>query len=303
MSSFLQYGSLVRPRPGFRPVVIGALTCSALMISAGAAQANHKVMADGTMCPHAAGTLAPGESKSAPPVERAASSGPIGAVKTAPAAPAPRPAAKPAAQPAANVPVQRPAAQAQAQKPAASQVQAQRPAGAAQPAVSKARVAVPVQRQAPVAKPSAAKQPQAATSKSSAAKKQVSRASKQQVSPPAVKPAVTAEITTDRRGAIERPAATAAVAAPADSGASASVAMLVGSFGLLALVVIAGIVAVRRRVVRVKSAAPSPTLAESMDTAIEAELQDMIIETRARALLASAGLEDEHDDLELSQTR
>lgn len=298
MSSFLQYGSLVRPRPGFRPVVIGALTCSALMISAGAAQASHR-MADGTLCPHAAGTLGPGESKSAPPVERAASSGPIGAAKTAPAAPAPRPAAKPAAQPAANVPVQRPAAQAQAQKPAASQVQAQRPAVAAQPAVSQARVVVPVQRQATVAKPSAAKQPQAATSKSSAAKQQVSRASKQQVSPPAVKPAVTAEITTDRRGTIERPTATAAVAGPADS---VPVAMLVGSFGLLALVVIAGVVALRRRVVRVKSAAPSPTLAESMDTAIEAELQDMIIETRARALLAPGGIEDEHDDLELSET-
>lgn len=295
MSSFLQYGALARPRPGFRPVFVGALTCSALMISAGAAQASHQAMADGTMCPHAAGALGPGESKAGPTVERAVSNGPIGAATPAPRAAAPKPAAK--------APVQQPAAQAQAQKPATTQAQAQRPAAAAQPAVSKARVAVPAQRQAPVAKPSAARQPQAgATSNRSTAQKQVSRASKQQVSPPAVRPAVRAEITTDRRGAIERPTATAPVASPADSGASAPVAMLVGLFGLLALV-IAGIVVVRRRVVRVPSAAPSPTLAESIDAAIEAELQEIIIETRARALTAPGALEDEHDDRELSQTR
>lgn len=295
MSSFLQYGALARPRPGFRPVFVGALTCSALMISAGAAQASHQAMADGTMCPHAAGALGPGESKAGPTVERAVSNGPIGAATPAPRAAAPKPAAK--------APVQQPAAQAQAQKPATTQAQAQRPAAAAQPAVSKARVAVPAQRQAPVAKPSAARQPQAgATSNRSTAQKQVSRASKQQVSPPAVRPAVRAEITTDRRGAIERPTATAPVASPADSGASAPVAMLVGLFGLLALV-IAGIVAVRRRVVGVPSAAPSPTLAESIDAAIEAELQEIIIETRARALTAPGALEDEHDDRELSQTR
>lgn len=298
MSSFLQYGSFARPGPAFRPVVIGALTCGALMVSAGAAQASHR-MADGTLCPHAAGTLAPGETKAAPTVERAASSGPIGAATPAPRAAAPRPAAKPAA----KAPVQRPAVQAQAQRPASSQAQAQRPAVAAQPAVSKARVAVPAQRkaqvavpaqrQAPVAKPSRAKQPQAAGSQRSA--------SKQQVSPPAVKPAVTAEITTDRRSVIERPTAAPATAAPADSGASVPVAILGGLFALCAIVV-GGIVAVRRRVVRVKSTAPVPTFAESMDAAIEAELQEIIVETRARALHAPAGLEDEHDDREVSQT-
>ena len=78
MSSFLQYGGLERPRAVFRPVVIGALTCSALMASAGVAQADHR-MADGTLCPHAAGTLAPGESPAAPTIERAASSAPVGA--------------------------------------------------------------------------------------------------------------------------------------------------------------------------------------------------------------------------------
>ncbi|HEV2059781.1 MAG TPA: hypothetical protein VGR11_10510 [Solirubrobacteraceae bacterium] len=289
MSSFLQYGSIARPGPAFRPVVIGALTCGALMVSAGPAQAGHVKMADGTLCPHAAGTLAPGETKAAPTVERAASSGPIGASTPAPRAAAPRPAAKPAA----KAPVQRPAAQAQAQRPASSQAQAQRPAVAAQSAVSKARVAVPAQRQAAVAKPSRAKQPQAATSQRSA--------SKQQVSSPAVKPAVTAEITTDRRSAIERPTATPATAGPADSGASVPVAILAGLFALFAIIV-AGIVAVRRRVVRVKSVAPAPTFAESMDAAIEAELQEIIVETRARALQAPAGLEDEHDDREVSQT-
>ena len=296
MSSFLQYGSLVRSGPAFRPVVIGALTCGALMVSAGVAQANHK-MADGTLCPHAAGTLAPGESKAAPIVQRAASTGPLGAAKAAPA-----PAARPAAKPAAKTPVQRPAAQAQAQRPAASQAQAQRPAAASQPAVSKARVAVPVQRQAqvavpaqrqaPVAKPSHAKQPQA-SSKPSTGKQRAS-------APAAVKPAVTAEITTDRRSAIERPTAAAAVASPADSGASVPVAILIALFGLCTIMV-AGAVAVRRRVARVESAASSPTLAESMDAAIEVELQEIIAETRARALRAPDGVE-EHDDRELAQT-
>lgn len=298
MSSFLQYGSFARPGPALRPVVIGALTCSALLISAGTAQAHHR-MADGTLCPHAAGTLAPGESKAAPTVERTASTAPVGAAPVAPRAAAPKPAAKPAA----KAPVQRPAVQTQAQKPAAAQAQAQRPAAATQPAVSQARVAVPAQRraqvavpaqrQAPVAKPSAAKQPQAGTSQRSAAK--------QPVTAPAAKPAVTAEITTDRRSSVERPTATAAVASPAESGASVPVAMLVALFGLCAIIA-GAIVGVRRRVARVESAAPAPTLAESVDAAIEAELQQIIVETRERALREPAGIEDASDDLELSQT-
>ena len=299
MSSFLQFGS-VRPRAVFRPVVIGALTCSALMVSAGAAQADHR-MADGTLCPHAAGTLAPGESVAPPTVERAATSGPIGAASTAPKAPAARPAVKPAA----KAPVQRPAVQAQAQRPAASQAQAQRPAAVSQPAVSQARVTVPAQRkaqaslpaqrQAPMAKPSGVQQPKAASGERTAVTQQVSR--------PAVQPVVIPEITTDARGAIERPTASAAAASPADSGVSVSTAMLAGLLGLFAIVV-AGVVAVlRRRAVPAKSAAPSPSFDASREAAIEAELQEIIVETRARALRAPVELDEAPEGRELSQTR
>jgi hypothetical protein len=297
MNSFLQYGSHMRASPAFRPVVIGALTCGALMVSAGAAQADHR-MADGTLCPHAAGTLAPGEAPAAPTVERAASSAPIGATRAAPAA-----AARPAAKPAAKTPVQRPAAQTQAQRPAASQAQAQRPAAVSQPAVSRARAtvpaqtkaqaSVPAQRQAPAAKPSGAQQPKAAAGQRTAVKQPVSR--------PAVTPVVMPEITTDRRGAIERPTATAAAAAPADSGVSVSTAMLAGLLGLFGIIV-AGVIAVRRRVVRAATVAPAPRLDESREAAIEAELQAMIAETRARALHAPEDLDEPHEDREFTQT-
>jgi hypothetical protein len=256
-------------------------------------------MADGTLCPHAAGTLAPGEAPAAPTVERAASSAPVGATTAAPAA-----AARPAVKPAAKAPVQRPAVQTQAQRPAASQAQAQRPAAVSQPAVSKARVSVPAQakaqatspaqRQAPVAKPSAAQQPKAAAGNRTAVKQPVSRPAAQPV-------AVMPEITTDRRGAIERPTATAAVAAPADSGVSVSTAMLAGLLGLFGIIV-AGVVAARRRGVREQIVAPAPRLDESREAAIEAELQEMIVETRARALHASDDLDVPHEDREFTQT-
>jgi hypothetical protein len=295
MSSFLQFGSCARTRTAFRPVVIGALTCSALMVSAGAAQADHR-MADGTLCPHATGALAPGESVAPPTIERAASSAPVGASAARSA-----PAARPAVKPAAKAPVQRPAVQAQAQRPAASQAQAQRPAAVSQPAVSQARVAVPAQasvpaqRQAPVAKPSGVQQPKAASGERTAAKQQVSR--------PAVQPVVIPEVTTDTRGAIERPTASAAPAGPADSGVSVSSAMLAGLLGLFGIVVAGVVAVVRRRAVPAKSAAPSPSLDESLDAAIEAELQEIIIETRARALRAPAELDEAPEGRELSQTR
>jgi len=298
MISFLQYGSSMRASPAFRPAVIGALTCGALMVSAGAAQADHR-MADGTLCPHAAGTLAPGEAPAAPTAERAASSAPVGTVNRASA-----PAARPAAKPAVKTPVQRPAVQTQVQRPAASQAQAQRPAAVSQPAVSNARVSVPAQakaqatspaqRQAPVAKPSARQQPKAAAGKRGVAKQQVSRPAAQPV-------AVMPEITTDRRGAIVRPTATAAPAAPAEAGVSVSTAMLAGLLGLFGIIV-AGVIAARRRVVEAATVAPAPSLEESREAAIEAELQAMIAETRARALHAPDGLDEPHEDREFTQT-
>ena len=293
LNAFLQYGSLARPAPRLRPVVIGALTCSALMMSAGAAQANHR-MADGTLCPHAAGTDA---------VVGGAPQGTVRQSSTAPigSSSASAPAAKPAAKPATKAPAQRPAAQSQAQKPATSQAQAQRPAAAAQPAVaaqkaeSKATAPVAAPRQVPVAKPSVAQQPRAAASERTAVKRQSSR--------PVVKPAVAPEVTTDRRSVpVERPAAGAAM--QVDSGGnSVPVAMLVGLLGLAGMIV-AGLVAARLRIRRAERVASSNTFVESMDAAIEAELQEMIAETRVRAQRAPAGLgdESESDELELSQT-
>ena len=289
MSSFLHFGSCARSRPVVRPAVIGALTCSALLLSAGAAQAEHR-MADGTLCPHAAGTLAPGESVAAPTLERAASSAPVGASAARSA-----PAARPAVKPAAKAPVQRPAVQAQSQRPAASQAQSQRPAAVSQPAVSQARVTVPAQRQAPVARPSGVQQPKAGSGERTAATQQVSR--------PAVQPVVIPEVITDARSAIERPTASAAPASPADSGVSVSTAMLAGLLGLFGIVAAGVVAVVRRRAVPAESAAPSPSLDTSREAAIEAELQEIIVETRARALRAPVELDEAPEGRELSQTR
>jgi hypothetical protein len=294
MSSLLQYGAVGRSRTVFRPVVIGALTCGALMVPAGAAQAHH-TMADGTLCPHAAGTLNPGESMAAPTIERAASTAPMGAAPTRSV-----PAARPAAKPAVKAPVQRPAVQAQAQRPAAAQTQAQRPAAATQavvtnarasaPAQRQARVAVAAQRQAPVAKPSVAQQPKAGGVKQHTT-------SKRHVSRPAVQPVVMPDVVMDVPGAVAHP--TASPAAPADSGVSVATAMLAGLLGLCGII-IAGVIAARRAVLA-RSAASVPSLVETREAAIEAELQQIIVETRARALRASAG-SDESGDQELSHT-
>ena len=110
------------------------------------------------------------------------------------------------------------------------------------------------------------------------------------------------DVTTDARSASERPTAAAVTASPADSGGSVStvaLAVLLGMCGIL----IAGVVAVRRRVVRVQGSAPVPTLAEAADAAIEAELQQIIAETKARTLPAPAVLDEEGDDREFSETR
>lgn len=282
MKSFLHYG------PGLRPVVVGAVTCGALLLPAAAAQAYHP-MADGTMCPHAAGTLAPGEAPAAPGVQRAASSAPIGSAASSPA-----PAARPAAKPASKAPSQRPATQAQTQQPAASQAQVQRPAAATQAVASKVQAPATSQRQVPVAKRAVAPQPRAGAAKPSAAKRQASR--------PAAKPVV-ADVPVTVRPSVpaERPAvySTAAASPAAESGFPVPAAIVVGLLGLFGIAA-AAVVAMRRRVVGAKSATPAPTFVESKDAAIEAELQEIIAETKLRALSAPA-VEDE--ELELSETR
>lgn len=291
MTSFLQYGWLARPGPGFRPAVVGALACGALMLSAGAAQANHMKMADGTLCPHAAGTPVPGEMAPAPGPERAGSTAPI-----APARPVAAQPGQPATKSASQAPSQRAGAQAQAQGTATSQAQAQRPAATVQPVTNRATVSVSAPRQVPVARPSVAQQPRAERSTPSAVTRQASR--------PVVEPAVAADTPTVLRVRVEHPAAYA-VTSPdsADAGAYVPTALLLGLLALCGIVA-AAVVAVRRsRVPAVRHAATLPSFVESMDAAIEAELQEMIIETTAHAPRAPAGIEDGSDDRELCQTR
>jgi hypothetical protein len=265
MSSLLQYCSLARARPASRPVLAGALSCGVLLLSAGTAQANHR-MADGTLCPHAAGTPVPGETAPPPGPERAASTSPIGA---APAA-APRPAVRPGT----KAPAERPAAQAQAQRPASSQAQAQRPATAAQPVATQTMTAAPVARQAPVARPSAAKQPRAKSARRAAPRPVV-----EPVTPNVVRPVAT-----------ERPAAYATAAAP-EAGTGTSVpAALVASLFVLGVILVAGVFALCSRVGR----RPAP-----VEDAVEAELQAMIREVKARAVRASA----DPDGREVVETR
>ena len=180
------------------------------------------------------------------------------------------------------------------QHPATSQAQGQRPAATSQRATSKAQVAVPAQRQAPVAKPSVRQQPRADSRAG-----QRSRAERQ-VARPAVAPVVAPEITTDQRSvSVERP--TAGAASPVASGDSVPVAIVAALLALCGIIV-AVVAAARRRVVRVKSASTEPSLVASHDAAIEAELQEIIVETRTRASRAPAGIEDEGEDRKLSQT-
>lgn len=299
MTSFLQYGSLARPGPGIRPLVVGALTCGALLLPAAGAQANHMTMADGTMCPHAAGTPVAGESAPAPGPVRTASTAPI-----APASPSTS-AAQPgrtASKPGSQAPSQRAAAQAQAQRPATTQ--AQRPATAAQSAPKAASVASPAEvggtttapRQVPVAEPSVVQQPRARGSKPGPARHQGSR--------PAVK-SMPADVSPVGRGApVERPVAAPVVApSPADSGFPVTAAILFGLLALCGGVVAVGVVARRLRAATAKRAASSSTFVESMDAGIEAELQAMISATRAHALRVPDGLEEVKDDREFSVTR
>jgi hypothetical protein len=126
-------------------------------------------------------------------------------------------------------------------------------------------------------------------------------AAKQPIARPVAGPVVTPDVTMDASSPIERPTASPATATAADSGASVATAMLAALLGLSGIVA-GGLIAMRRRVVRARSTAPLPTLAEVREAAIEAELQEIIAESRARALRPAAD-GDESDHAELSRTR
>jgi hypothetical protein len=282
-----------------RPLFVGALTCGALLATAPAAGAHHLMMADGTMCPHAAGTPVPGEAAPVPGPERAASTAPITApstAKSAPATPA-RPATKPASQGPSKG-----AAQAQAQRPATTQAQSQRPAAASAPAQRPAAVTKPAARVATVPTPAQAdgvtgttRRPEpVAQTRGTAAKRTV--AAKPAVSRSTDKPVAKTETSPPQRVvAVDRPAAgTTAAAKSEDAGSFATWVGLLGLFVASMIGALAVLVGRTKKRVAVRME-PVLTPAERKDAAIEAELQAMIVETKARDLHAPDCLDDAFD--------
>lgn len=298
MSSFLQHRPRARHGPLVRPLFVGALTCGALLATAPAAVAHHMVMADGTMCPHAAGTPVPGEAAPTPIPERTASTAPLAApstAKSAPSTPA-RPATKPASQGPSKG-----ATQAQAQRPATTQAQSQRPAAASAPAQRPAAVTKPAAKVATVPTPAQAdgvtgttRRPEpVAQTRGTAAKK--SAPAKPAVSRVADKPVATTS-PLQRAAAVDRPAAATVDTTKADDGGSSATWFgLLGLFGV-SLIGVLAVVAGRRARRAPVPAVPAMTPAEEeRDAAMEAELQAMIVETKARALDAPDCLEDAFD--------
>ncbi len=303
MSSFLQHGSRARHGPAMRPLVVGALTCGALLAAAPAAVANHVRMADGTLCPHAAGTPVPGEAAPIPGPVRATSSAPIAAsstVKSSPGQPA-KPATKPASQGpskgASQATAQHPAgAQAQAQRPAAAAVSAQRPAAVTQPAAKLAARPTPAQADGVTSR---------ARHQAPFAQKRVTTAAKTVAGQPAAsasadKWAARTQTSPSRPAATVEPAATVTPAV-AKADESGSYATWMGVFGLLVVGLIGAFVGLvrRARTQHAGRAVAQPTVADETDAAIEAELQAMILETKARAMREPGELEAAGDDRRL----
>lgn len=289
MNALQQDRSPLRHVSGAKPLLVGVLACGALLVTAPSAMAYH-VMANGMMCPHAAGEAVPGEAPPTVNPSAAPNAAPIGAA-TATAKPTSRPAAKPSVQPKA----QQPATQAQAQQPAQAQAQAQsqaqRPAVASAPATRAAMAPVPVKtrstttvrRQVPVA---------VQTLRTVKAERPVA----ERMNPLSADPLRLA-----RGGAVDPIERMGAV----DAGQPASPALGTLLLALLALAgmgVAAALVIVGRRMARdARSAAIALPFVDETD-AVEAELQEMILEARTRTLLAPEGLEDVDDAPAVSTT-
>ena len=293
MSSFMQHRSRARHGP-MRPLFVGALTCGALLATAPNAVAHHLVMADGTMCPHAAGTPVPGEAAPTPGPERAASTAPIAAPSTAksvPSTPA-RPATKPASQGPSKG-----AAQTQAQRPASTQAQTQRPAAASAPAQRPAAVTKPAARVVTAPTPAQADGVRSTTRHTPVAQTRGTSTKKPVTAKPAVSRPTDKPVAKTETAPVQR--ATAVTTNADEDGSSAT---WFGLFGLLGVSLIGAFaVFMARRVKRVAvPAVPVMTPAEQRDAAMEAELQAMIVETKVRAVHAPDGLEDAGDDRRLS---
>ncbi len=300
MSSFLQHRSHARHGP-MRPLFVGALTCGALLATAPGAVANHMVMADGTMCPHAAGTPVAGEAAPTPGPERSASTAPIAVSSTAKSAPGTP--ARPATKPASQAP-SKGAAQTQAQRPATTQAQAQRPAAATAPARRLAAVTEPAARATTARTPAQAdgasgttRQTPVARTRGTSPKR--SLAARSAASRLTGKP-VARTVALQRAAAVDRPVAAIPDTTKADDGGSS--ATLFGLFGLLGVSLIGAFtVLIGRRVKRgAVPAVPVMTPADAQDAAIEAELQAMIVETKARAPHVADGLDDAGQERRIS---
>jgi hypothetical protein len=99
-----------------------------------------------------------------------------------------------------------------------------------------------------------------------------------------------------RAVAVDRPAAAPVDAAKADDGGSSATWFgLFGLFGVSLIGVLAVVAGRRARRAPVPAPVPAMTPAQERDAVMEAELQAMIVETKARALDAPDCLEDAFD--------
>ena len=288
MNALQQDRSPRRRAPGAKPLLVGALACGALLVTAPGAMANH-VMANGMLCPHASEPV-PGGGPATVNPSAAPNTAPLAAAGAAvrPSTPAkPSPQAK----------AQKPAPQAQAPRPATTQAQVQaqvqRPVVASAPASTAAAVAMPVQVAGTKAAPRHAAVA-AAVLRTVKAERPVARS---------MNPVSADPLRLARSGAVDPIERLGAV----DGGQPPSAPLGTLLLALLALGgmgVAVALVAVRRRMARdMRDAALALPLHDEMDAAAEAELQEMILQTRARMMRVADGLEDGDDAPAVSATQ
>lgn len=275
------------------PLWVGVAVCGAMFVPVGSAYATHQVMADGTMCPHAKGELAPGEQPASQGPARAAAAGPLAAPgRSAAPAPAARPAVRPAAKPAAQRP-----AQTQAQS-GASSVESSASARTGSTVKVGANASAP--RQIAVARPSRAGEPQARRAGRSGPATTVRRptvpASVKGFEPPA-------------SGPLPAPLATSITRPDGGVASERTIpAALVAGLGLLVLGGLAAATALYRRrrgsgAAELIAQPMAPVAPAVLDDPVEAELQEIIAEATAREVVLEQEAEPTADRRELTGSR
>jgi hypothetical protein len=290
-----------------RALWVGAVTCGALLLPAGSAVATHMPgMSNGMACPHASGegpdSLAAASPNDPATSGRAPSEAPLGAAgKSGARALGSKPATKPASQ------VTRPATQ-QVTKPA-TQVQLQRPATTttqSAPATAVGQRTTAAVASQPVATPATTRQPRArrsahrrpATDRPARATDRPAHVRRfNGLEPRVARPSATFP-DIPLAGVRERPAPpeVAARARPPAPDSRRAPMPLTLVLGALALAGVAAALVVARR--RGSGGAAGmrrdvdPTAPARADAVVEAELQEMISEANARALLAREETKD-----------